>query len=48
VKRKELAQGTRTFKAKVTGEVAKAVGPLLKDYQTEVDRLTRRCVVTAP
>lgn len=41
-KRKELAQGTRTFKAKVSADVAKAVAPLLKDYQCEVDRLTRR------
>lgn len=42
VKRKELAQSTRAFKAKVSVDVAKAVGPLLKDYQGEVDRLTRR------
>lgn len=42
VKRKELAQGTRSFKAKVSADVAKAVGALLKEYQGEVDRLTRR------
>ena len=48
VKRKELAQGTRNFKAKVAADVAKAVAPLLKDYQGEVDRLTRRYQPPAP
>lgn len=42
VKRKELASSTRSFKGKATSEISKAVGPLLKAYQGEVDRLTRR------
>lgn len=42
LKRKELASNTRNFKGKVTSDVSKAVGPLLKAYQGEVDRLTRR------
>lgn len=42
VKRKELASSTRNFKAKANSEISKAVGSLLKAYQGEVDRLTRR------
>eukprot|EP00892_Ulva_mutabilis_P003056 jgi/Ulvmu1/12751/UM095_0056.1 len=42
LKRKELSSSTRTFKAKASSDISKAVGPLLKAYQGEVDRLTRR------
>ena len=34
---------TRTFRGKATPEVSKSAGPVLKQYQAEVDRLTRRC-----
>lgn len=40
--RKKLASSTKTFKAKLSAEASKEVGPLLKAYQAEVDRLTRR------
>ena len=41
--RKGLAGSTRSFKSKASPEIVKAVGSLLKSYQGEVDRLTRRC-----
>ena len=44
LKRKELASSTRSFKSKASSDISKAVGPLLKAYEGEVDRLTRRCV----
>jgi hypothetical protein len=42
-KRKDLAQSTRTLKTKVSQESSKEIGPVLKQYQTEVNRLTQRC-----
>lgn len=41
-KRRDLAQATRKFKAKATEDVTKLVSSLLKQYQEEVDRLTKR------
>ncbi|KAI8107225.1 hypothetical protein M9434_001868 [Picochlorum sp. BPE23] len=40
--RKELAESTKDFKKNVAPEVFKAVAPLLKKYQVEVDALTNR------
>ena len=40
--RKELATYTKDFKKTVSVDIFKAVAPLLKKYQTEVDALTQR------
>lgn len=40
--RKKLAESTREFKRSADEQVNKTVGPLLRQYQEEVDRLTKR------
>ena len=46
-KRRELAAGTKNFKRNASEDVLKAVGTLLKQYQEEIDRITKRYVVFA-
>lgn len=40
--RKKLADATREFKRSVDEQTSKSVGGLLKAYQEEIDRLTKR------
>lgn len=42
VKRKDLATRTKAFRANASAEVTKGVASLLKQYQEELDRLTKR------
>ncbi len=41
--RRKLAEATRDFKRSTGDTPVKGLGPLLKQYQEEIDRLTQRC-----
>ncbi len=41
--RRKLAESTREFKRTAGETPVKGLGPLLKQYQEEIDRLTKRC-----
>lgn len=40
--RRALAEATKEFKKSAGEQITKTVGPLLKSYQEEIDRLTKR------
>lgn len=40
--RRQLAEKTKEYKRNASAETAKALGPLLRSYQEEIDRLTSR------
>lgn len=42
VNRRRLAEATREFKRSAGEEVVRAAAPLLKSYQEEIDRLSKR------